>query len=100
MPIQIDPEQNEIHALLNMVDLDGRRVLEIGCGNGRLTRRYAAQARQVIAIDPYEPDIEKARANLPATMRAHVHFQHHSLQEFAAAANPNAFEAIILSWSL
>lgn len=100
MPIQIDPEQNEIHALLNMVDLDDRRVLEIGCGNGRLTRRYAAQARQVIAIDPYEPDIEKARANLPATMRAHVHFQRRSFQEFAAIANPNAFEAIILSWSL
>lgn len=100
MPIHVDPEQNEIRALLNMVDLDDRRVLEIGCGNGRLTQRYAAHARQVIAIDPYEPDIEKARANLPATMRDHVHFQRHSLQEFAATADPDTFEVVILSWSL
>jgi len=37
MTIRVDPEQNETCALFNFVDLDGRRVLEIGSGNGRLT---------------------------------------------------------------
>lgn len=98
MTIQTDPEQNETRALLGMVDFSGRRVLEIGCGDGRLTRRYAAQAGQVTAIDPYAQGIEEARANLPATMRAHVRFERRSFEEFAAAAG--AFDAAILSWSL
>jgi hypothetical protein len=39
MTVRVDPEQNEIGALLDFVNLDGRRVLEIGSGNGRLTWR-------------------------------------------------------------
>jgi hypothetical protein len=30
MTVRVDPEQNKIGALLGFVDLDGRRVLEIG----------------------------------------------------------------------
>jgi 16S rRNA A1518/A1519 N6-dimethyltransferase RsmA/KsgA/DIM1 with predicted DNA glycosylase/AP lyase activity len=30
------------------------RVLEIGCGDGRLTRRYASRVARVLAIDPDE----------------------------------------------
>ncbi len=47
----IDPER-AVTALCG--NLDGARVIEIGCGDGRLTFRYAAAARSVLAIDPIE----------------------------------------------
>jgi cyclopropane fatty-acyl-phospholipid synthase-like methyltransferase len=35
--IQLDSEGNETGALFDLVDLAGQEVLEIGCGDGRLT---------------------------------------------------------------
>lgn len=53
MAIVEDPEQYEVQALAALVpSFDGLRVVEIGCGDGRLTRRYAARAASVLAIDP------------------------------------------------
>ena len=43
MQIREDPENNETRALLNLVDFSGADVLEIGCGDGRLTYRYAEE---------------------------------------------------------
>src|SRR5262245_59905604 len=43
--ITIEHEGSEIDALLSLAPaLTGARVLEIGCGDGRLTRRYASRA--------------------------------------------------------
>ena len=36
-----------------LVDLGGAEVLEIGCGDGRLTWRYAERAAYVTAIEPF-----------------------------------------------
>jgi len=47
MAIRIDPENNETPALFDMVNFGGQRVLEIGCGNGRVTWRYADKAAHV-----------------------------------------------------
>lgn len=48
-----DPEEHETAALLHIVpSIVGARVLEIGCGDGRLTERYAHSARSIIAVDP------------------------------------------------
>jgi cyclopropane fatty-acyl-phospholipid synthase-like methyltransferase len=41
MTVRIDPEGNETDALFALVELEGQEVLEIGCGDGRLTWRYA-----------------------------------------------------------
>ena len=37
----IDPEGAELAALGKLVDFAGLHVLEVGCGDGRLTWRYA-----------------------------------------------------------
>jgi hypothetical protein len=37
MIIRIDPENNETRALFDMLNVSGQRVLEIRCGDGRLT---------------------------------------------------------------
>jgi 16S rRNA A1518/A1519 N6-dimethyltransferase RsmA/KsgA/DIM1 with predicted DNA glycosylase/AP lyase activity len=48
-----DPEEHELRALLTRFPAACPvRVVEIGCGDGRLTHRYAAHAESVLAIDP------------------------------------------------
>ena len=37
MTISIDPENNESRALFDLVDFSKQYMLEIGCGDGRLT---------------------------------------------------------------
>jgi 16S rRNA A1518/A1519 N6-dimethyltransferase RsmA/KsgA/DIM1 with predicted DNA glycosylase/AP lyase activity len=66
MPIQLDPEEREISALVELVpNLPRARVVEVGCGDGRLTRRYAARAASVFAFDPDEAAIAVLRADPP-----------------------------------
>jgi 16S rRNA A1518/A1519 N6-dimethyltransferase RsmA/KsgA/DIM1 with predicted DNA glycosylase/AP lyase activity len=66
MPIDLDPEEREISALLELVpDLHRARVVEAGCGDGRLTRRYAARAASVLAFDPDEAAIAAFRSDPP-----------------------------------
>jgi len=100
MNIRVDPENNEPRALFQLARIDGRDVLEVGCGDGRLTWRYAAKAARVIAIDPFEPSILRARKSLPQELLATVEFRHTAFADFAASCKHSAFDVVILSWSL
>jgi 2-polyprenyl-3-methyl-5-hydroxy-6-metoxy-1,4-benzoquinol methylase len=99
LTVRVDPENNETHALFALADPSGRRVLEIGCGDGRLTRRYGDRAAYVTAIDPWAEGIARAKSSLPSELRGHVEFRHISLSDLAASAQ-SRFELAILSWSL
>ena len=61
--LQMDPEGREISALMARLPAAASRcrVLEIGCGDGRLTRRYSGAVASVIAIDPDEARIARFR---------------------------------------
>jgi tRNA G46 methylase TrmB len=48
--IHVDPEGNETAELFDLVDVEGREVLEIGSGDGRLTWRYADRAADPIGL--------------------------------------------------
>lgn len=74
MAWRIDPEGAEVRALAQRAPVDGLRVLELGCGNGRLTFRYAAAAASVLAVDPDEERIESARATLPPELMRSITF--------------------------
>ena len=51
--IEEDPEEHELAALRAVWTPSAAcRVLEIGSGDGRLTRRYAPNVASIIAIDP------------------------------------------------
>jgi len=100
MTIRVDPENNETRALFNMADFSSQRVLEIGCGDGRLTWRYAGRAKHVIAIDPFAEAIKQARENMPVELKGRVEFHQFAFEEFAAASQPSStFDRVILSWS-
>ncbi len=100
MTIKVDPENNEPNALFALADFNGRRVLEIGCGDGRLTWRYADRAAHVTAIDPVEGSIARARENTPDELKSRVEFRHIAFEDFAAASESSSFDIAILSWSL
>jgi len=100
MTVRQDPENNEIHALRNIVDFTNSYVLEIGCGDGRLTWRYAEEAARVTAIDAFEPGIRRAKENVPAHLRDHVKFEAVGFEDFASRTDSDAFDVIILSWAL
>jgi cyclopropane fatty-acyl-phospholipid synthase-like methyltransferase len=99
MTILLDPELNETTALFGLFhDFAEKSVLEIGCGDGRLTWRYAGRAARVTAIDPDEGKFAKAIATRPLKME-HVQLLHIGLDPFAVQ-NKEKFDIAILAWSL
>jgi 16S rRNA A1518/A1519 N6-dimethyltransferase RsmA/KsgA/DIM1 with predicted DNA glycosylase/AP lyase activity len=100
MVVRIDPQNNEIRSLFNLVDLTGKRVLEIGSGDGRLTWRYAGSAAHVTAIEPFSESIRKGQGNLPFELRDRIEFFESSFLDFAAVSKTSIFDGAILSWSL
>ena len=71
---RIDPEGVETRALKKLAPVAGLRVLELGCGDGRVTFRYASDAASVLAVDPDEERIEKARAALNRELSSKITF--------------------------
>ena len=100
MAIRQDPEDNETRALFDLADFKGKDVLEIGCGDGRLTWRFADRAEHVTAIDPFGDGIARASEDLPGELQGRVEFRHVAFEDFAAASEPSAFDIVLLSWSL
>jgi len=124
MSIQLDPEDSETTALLDYTDFTNKRVLEIGCGDGRLTWRYADHAAQVIAIDPEADRIEAAIKDMPEHLKDRVEFLVSGIQDYSLSTiaplgvpadrsrrgrreEPNRnqtpqelFDVVFMSWSL
>jgi 2-polyprenyl-3-methyl-5-hydroxy-6-metoxy-1,4-benzoquinol methylase len=100
MAVRTDPEGNETRVLFELTHLDGAEVLEIGCGDGRLTRRYADQVARVTAIDSFADAIDRARQWLPEKLKQTVEFRTIAFEDFARASGPDVFDLAILSWSL
>jgi len=100
MAVRIDPNSSDSRALLAMVDLSGRHVLEIGCGDGRFTWRYADKAGRVMAIEPSAAQVALAREQVPSQLRDRIEFHNIAFEDFAASSAPAVFDIVILSWSL
>ena len=98
MSVSIDPEGTEIEVIHELVDFSGKKVLEVGCGDGRMTRRYAERAALVLALDPNAEKIERAIDSTPEPLRSKVRFQVADIAD--AELDQQAFEVAILSHSL
>lgn len=98
--ITIDPETNEVRCLLKFADFSNKDVLEIGCGDGRLTWRYADKAAHVTAIEPSAEQISLAREHLPDHLKGRIDFHIAGLEDFANKSAPSVFDLVILSYSL
>jgi ubiquinone/menaquinone biosynthesis C-methylase UbiE len=98
MPVRIDPEDIETSVLHGYADFTDKRVLEIGCGDGRLTWRYADRAAHIVAIDPDADDIATALEECPDDVRHKIEFRAAHLQDLDFPAEK--FDLALLSWSL
>ncbi len=98
MAIRQDPENSELNALHMFVgSFAGKRVLEIGCGNGRLTYQYAHEAALVHGIDPSETKIAEAQEKIPKNLKNRLEFWHVGIENFFS---PEKYDIAILAWSL
>jgi ubiquinone/menaquinone biosynthesis C-methylase UbiE len=98
MAVLLDPEQAETNAIHELIDFTGQDVLDVGCGDGRMTWRIAEPAHSVLGLDPAAESIETAQASVPAGLQAKVRFQ---LADITKADLPHrAFDVVVLSWSL
>lgn len=94
----VDPEGLETRAVHDLVDFDDATVLEIGCGDGRLTWRYAEEAASVLALDLDEQKIERAMADTPTALQPKVTFQAGDITDMDLPVD--AFDVAILAHSL
>jgi len=98
MAVAHDPEDAETRVIHDLIDFSGTDVLEVGCGDGRLTWRYADRTRLVLALDPDAAVIEQARASLPEELRHTVTFQ---VVDITSVELPlAAFDVVVCSYSL
>ena len=93
-----DPEGFERKHLHEVVDFNNARVLEVGCGDGRLTWKYAAAASRTYGFDPDFDELRLARADCPADLREHVHLAR--ADAYHIPLPKDTFDIDILSWSL
>ncbi len=96
--VQKDPEQNEIKHLRQFVDFTGKRVLEVGCGEGRLTWRYAASAQSVTGIDLDKDAVRVANYDRPDGLKNSVHFANSEAEYLPF--RKETFDIALLAWSL
>ena len=94
----IDPEGRELEALASVVDLEGLRVLDVGCGDGRLVWRIAPAAESVLGIDVDGELIETAIRETPLDLRGKVEFRESSVVELDEP--PARFDLVFFTWSL
>jgi ubiquinone/menaquinone biosynthesis C-methylase UbiE len=98
MTMQSDPERSERKHLHKLVDFTGKRVLEIGCGQGRLTWQYASTARSVAGIDVDFDDLRVAMVDRPRDLAERVVFARANSVHLPFAEE--TFDIAVLAWSL
>ena len=94
----VDPEGAHLAALRRLVDFGGQRVIELGCGDGRLTVPVAREAARELAFDPDAEAVERARYALPAELAERVEYRVASGTEIQVEWG--SLDLALFSWSL
>jgi ubiquinone/menaquinone biosynthesis C-methylase UbiE len=94
----LDPEGAHLAALHRLGNFRGRRGLELGCGDGRLTLGIASDAASLLAFDPDREAVERARQSLPGDLAERVDYRVASGKEIEL--EPQSFDLAVFSWSL
>jgi len=97
MTLQSDPERNETKYLHKYADFAAKRVLEIGCGEGRLTWKYAKETRSTIAIDLDADALRVATIDRPSDLESKVHFSLAKSEQLPFSIG--TFDIGVLAWS-
>jgi ubiquinone/menaquinone biosynthesis C-methylase UbiE len=98
MTIQKDPEGNELRLLSQYADFKDKRVLEVGCGEGRLTWKYAPAARGVVGLDLEHDSLRVASIERPSDLAERLLFARADSTHLPLPARE--FDIALLAWSL
>lgn len=97
-PKRRDREGVETAAIATVAPLDGKRVLDVGCGTGRLTAFAAKRAASVYAFDPSGESVAEAKAALSSEERRRVRFAVHDAESLDLPRR--RFDLALCGWSL
>ena len=92
------PDGMEVRLIERYAALRGKRVLEVGCGDGRLTFQYAPAAAAVLAIDPDRPSVEEALWQRAQRGLDNIVFVAAAIERLPERGAP--FDVALFSWSL
>jgi len=95
---RIDPDGIELRTLRELAPVDGMHVLELGCGDGRLTVQFAGATASVFAVDPDEQRVANARRSLPRDLKRKVSFAVAGVTD--VKPRRRRFDVALFSWSL
>ncbi len=98
MPATVDPDGVEPATLRELVDLNGLRVLDVGCGDGRLSFACAREGANVLGFDADEEAVAIARAETPRELRKRLRFEVAHAGEMELPKGE--FDLALFSWSL
>ena len=98
MTLRVDPAGNEIRALRRVTDWRGTRVIELGCGDGRLTRRLAGLGAVVDALDPDAGRIRAALRLKPKRLAGRIRFSVGSARHIERPSR--SAQVVVFAWSL
>lgn len=98
MAIQKDTEASEKKHLHRFADFAGKRILEIGCGEGRLTREYAPASSLTVGLDPDPDALRVALIDSPHDLKKKTFFAR-SQAEYIPFSK-ETFDIAVLAWSL
>jgi len=97
MTIQKDIERNETRYLHRFADFAGKRVLEIGCGEARLTWQYAKETRSTIGIDIDADALRVAMIDRSSDLENKVNFSRAMSEQLPFSKE--TFDLALLAWS-
>ena len=98
MAWRIDPEGVELRTLRELAPVDGLHVLELGCGDGRLTFQFAGATSSVLAVDPDAERVATAEREMPEKLEGKVSFRVAGVTEVRRPRR--RFDVALFSWSL
>lgn len=112
MTIQKDIEGNEKKYLHEFADFTNQRVLEIGCGEGRLTWQYASRGDSfagsplrsdtlsplIVGLDTDHDALRVASIDSPHDRKYKIHFVLSEAEQIPFSKE--TFDIAILAWSL
>jgi ubiquinone/menaquinone biosynthesis C-methylase UbiE len=87
-------KDNYLQTIETVIAFAGKRVLEIGCGNGSRTIQIAERCREVIATDPNEDLIAQAKAE-----QSRPNISYNVASADALSFDPHIFDVVFFTLS-
>jgi ubiquinone/menaquinone biosynthesis C-methylase UbiE len=92
------PPEDELREYGGLGLVRRKRVIDVGCGDGRMAFGCAPYASEVVGVDPDPEAIRLARVKARALGHANVHFKIGVAQELPFP--DEHFDVVLLSWTL